>query len=115
MADKNAPIYPVLVIGDSFTGKSSFFKTLIDGTCPTEPPKLTYGCDIHVVEFEGVWFDFYELGGSNLESQANHKVLAQDYAGYMFFFDLNNTNSLTYLVKIIEIINKIEDSSISDT
>eukprot|EP00826_Nyctotherus_ovalis_P043713 TRINITY_DN4640_c0_g2_i4.p1 TRINITY_DN4640_c0_g2~~TRINITY_DN4640_c0_g2_i4.p1 ORF type:complete len:240 (-),score=43.65 TRINITY_DN4640_c0_g2_i4:28-747(-) len=111
MADMTSPIYSLLAIGDTFTGKSSFLQAVADGVCPKEAPKTTYGCEVHVVEFEGAWFDFYEVGGNNLESQANCKVLAQEYAGYVLFFDLNNLNSLTYLANIVDMMNKVDDST----
>eukprot|EP00826_Nyctotherus_ovalis_P022206 TRINITY_DN17285_c0_g1_i1.p3 TRINITY_DN17285_c0_g1~~TRINITY_DN17285_c0_g1_i1.p3 ORF type:complete len:113 (-),score=32.11 TRINITY_DN17285_c0_g1_i1:508-846(-) len=100
----------VLVLGDSFTGKTAFFASLSAESSGSIVP--TYGCDVHPVLLEDHWFDFYELGGGNFTSQANYRVLSSAYSGYIFFFDANNVNSLKLLPEFVRAINRVTSHDI---
>lgn len=95
----------ILVMGDSFVGKTTFFKGLTNEGKSSDQVESTYGCDIFTLFHEGCWYDFYEIGGANLESEANRKLLSAEYSGYIFVFDSNNIKSLEVIPNFISQIN----------
>jgi len=109
--EKDEGSYKVLVLGDSFTGKTRFLNSLSSEVIVGSPVP-TYGCDVHPILFDDYWFDCYELGGGNFTSQANYKILSALYSGYIFFFDANNVNSLNMIPEFVKSINKVTSHDI---
>ena len=109
MSEDGVGTFRVLVLGDSFTGKTSFFRALVSEIRASEPPNPTYGCDVHVINHENTWFDCYEVGGGHFDSAANHKILSEEYSGYIFFFDANNIKSLQSIPRLVNALNKASD------
>ena len=94
-----------LVLGDSFTGKTTFLTYINCDSIDSSKP--TYGCDIHPIQMSDSWFYCYELGGGYFTSPANYAILSAKYSGYVFFFDANNINSLKAIPEFINSITRV--------